>query len=201
MPTDYSFLANMSKKCYYCGTLRKGKRKQPRKDFVDDTRVNEEITATEVRLIDADGENIGVIALSEALQKARAAELDLIEVGAQAKPPVAKIMDYGKYRYEMKKKAQQVRAKSHTTETKSVQIKVGTGEHDLGLKAARSDKWLTQGHRVKIELYLRGRTKYMEKEFLHGKLESFVKLLTEDYKVADPIKKCPKGLMMVVEKA
>lgn len=181
--------------------MRIGKRKQPREDVVDNTRVNEAIRAKEVRLIDADGENIGVVPVAEALKKAYAAQLDLIEVGAQAQPPVAKIMDYGKYRYEMKKKAQQVRAKSHTTETKSVQIKVGTGEHDLNLKAKRASEWLAEGHRVKAELYLRGRTKYMDKAFLHGKLEDFTKLLTEQHKIADPIKKSPKGLTMIIEKA
>lgn len=201
MPIQYSFLASMSKKWYNQATLRRGKRKQPRKDIADDTRVNEQITAKEVRLIDADGENVGVVGIADARAQAKAADLDLIEVGAQAQPPVVKIMDYGKYRYEMKKKAQQVRANSHTTETKSVQIKVGTGEHDLKLKASRSAKWLADGHRVKVELYLRGRTKYMDKAFLQGKLEDFLKLIDEKHKIADPIKKSPKGLTMIIEKA
>lgn len=155
----------------------------------------------EVRLIDENGENIGVIATAEALKKARAAELDLIEVTAKAKPPVAKIGDYGKYRYELKKKAREMKAKAHTTETKSVQVKIGTGEHDLELKAKRASEWLEEGHRVKLELYLRGRAKYLDKKFHHERLERFLKLITTDHKVADDIKKSPKGIAMVIERA
>jgi translation initiation factor IF-3 len=154
-----------------------------------------------LRVIGAEGENLGVIALSEALQHAQDAGLDLIEISPNAVPPVAKIMEYGKFQYEQQKKRKDIKAKSHVTETKSVQVKIGTGEHDLGLKAKRAAEWLKEGHRVKVDLFLWGRYKYMEFAFLKERLERFLKLIPEEYKIADPIAKSPKGLSTVLERA
>lgn len=164
-------------------------------------KINNAIRAKELRVIGANGENIGVIDTQEALKQAEALELDLIEISPTAKPPVAKIMDYGKYQYEQKKKAREVKAKSHVTETKSVQVKIGTGDHDLSLKAKRVASWLEEGHRAKIDLFLWGRYKYMEPEFLKERLERFLKLIPAEYKTADPIKKSPKGFTTVIEPA
>ena len=136
----------------------------------------------------------------EAIAAAEAENLDLIEISPTAKPPVAKIMDFGKYRYEQKKKAREVKAKSHVTETKNVQVKIGTGEHDLLLKAKRVAEWLKEGHRVKIDLFLWGRYKYMEEAFLKDRLTRFLKIIPEDYKVADEVKKSPKGFTTVIER-
>lgn len=164
------------------------------------TRINQNIRASELRVVGADGTNLGVISLDEALEHAEKAGLDLIEVSPNAKPPVAKITDYGKFQYEQKKKQKEIKAKSHITETKIIQIKIGTGEHDLNLKSKRINEWLQIGHRVKIDLFLQGRYKYMEFGFLKERLERFLKLISEDYKVADPIKKSPKGLSTTVER-
>lgn len=165
------------------------------------TRINGLIKAPEVRLIGKDGENLGVLPIKEALKKADEVELDLIEISPNANPPVAKIMDYGKYQYEEQKKAREVKAKSHSTETKVVQVKIGTGEHDLALKARRASTWLEEGHRVKLELYLVGRSKYLDRNFLEKRMERFLKLITVEYKVAEKPQKGPKGLYMVLEHA
>jgi len=154
-----------------------------------------------VRVIGPEGENIGVLTLSEALSRAQEAGLDLIEISPNANPPVAKIMEYGKFQYEEQKKRREIKAKSHTTETKSVQVKIGTGEHDMQLKAKKAAEWLTEGHRVKVDLFLWGRYKYMEFAFLKERLERFLKLIPADYKLADPIQKSPKGLACVIERA
>lgn len=164
------------------------------------TRINENIRAHELRVVGADGANLGVISLEEALKHTKEAGLDLIEISPKARPPVAKIMDYGKFRYDQKKKESEIKAKSHVTETKTVQVKIGTGDHDMNLKAKRVNEWLQAGHRVKIDLFLRGRYKYMEFSFLKERLERFLKLISEEYKVADPIKKSPKGLSVTVER-
>jgi len=132
------------------------------------------------------------------LAKAREKGLDLIEISPNAVPPVAKIMDFGKFQYEQKKKQQKTRTK--TTETKSLQIKIGTGEHDLELKARKASEFLKEGHRVKIDLFLRGRAKYMEKGFLEDRLNRVLHLITEEFKVADAPKRSPKGLSMIIEK-
>lgn len=152
-------------------------------------------------MIGADGANLGVISLSDALAKADESGLDLIEISPSAMPPIAKIMDYGKYQYTENKKQRAAKTKSHTTETKSVQIKIGTGEHDLGLKAKRTAEWLGEGHRVKIDLFLWGRYKYMEPTFLKERLGRFLKIIPAPFKIATPAEKSPKGYMTVIEKS
>ncbi len=109
-------------------------------------------------------------------------------------------MDYGKFTYEQQKKRKEAKGKSHTTETKSVQVKIGTGENDLNLKAQKAAAWLKEGHRVKVDLFLWGRYKYMEFAFLKERLERFLKLIPEEFKLADPIGKGPKGLTTVIER-
>lgn len=128
-------------------------------------------------------------------------KLDLIEISPNANPPVAKIMDYGQYRYEEKRKAARAKQKAHVTETKSVQVKIGTGEHDQQLKAKRAAEWLDEGHRVKVDLFLWGRYKYMEAAFLKERLERFLKIIPADYKIAEEMKKSPKGFTATIERA
>ncbi len=164
------------------------------------TRINNQIRATELRVVDADGTNLGVIPTEDAIKKAEAQILDLIEVSPNAKPPVAKIMDYGKYQYELKKKQKEAKAKVHITETKTVQVKIGTGEHDLGLKAKRVSGWLKEGHRIKLDLFLAGRAKYLKQDFLKERLKRILVLITEDFKIADGPKRSPKGLTVILEK-
>lgn len=164
------------------------------------TRINEEIRARELRVIGAEGENLGVISLDEALQAAKRAGLDLIEISPNAVPPVAKVMDYGKFQYELKKRESAARAKAKVSETKEVQIKVGTGENDMRLKAKKAAEWLEEGHRVRIELFLKGRYKGMEEAFLKTRLEKFMLLIPYAYKVAEPITKAPKGFAAILER-
>lgn len=168
---------------------------------LDTTRINHQIRASEVRVVGAEGENLGVLPLSEAIQRAEDLGLDLIEISPNAVPPVAKIMEYGKFHYEQQKKRREMKAKSHVTETKSVQVKIGTGENDLNLKAKRAAEWLGEGHRVKVDLFLWGRYKYMEFNFLKERLEMFLKMIQAEYKIADPISKSPKGLSTTLERA
>lgn len=164
-------------------------------------RINHQIQAPELRVIGPQGENFEVISREEALRRADEAELDLIEISPNANPPVAKIMDYGKFLYDANKKQKLAKAKAHTVEVKSIQIKVGTGEHDLDLKAKKASEWLKEGHRVKIDLFLPGRTKYMDFNFLKERLDRVLKLITTEYKVADTPKKSPKGLTTIIEKS
>jgi translation initiation factor IF-3 len=164
------------------------------------TRINHAIRASELRVIGPEGENIGTLSLTDALKKAEEMKLDLIEISPKAKPPVAKITDFGQYRYDTKRKASVAKAKAHVTETKSAQVKIGTGEHDQQLKAKRIAGWLEEGHRVKVDLFLWGRYKYMEAGFLKERLERFLKIIPAEYKIADPIKKSPKGFTTTLER-
>lgn len=175
---------------------------QPQRSYTpkDKTRINNAIKARELRVIGPKGENLGVLSTTEALKIAEEANLDLIEISPNANPPVAKITDFGQYRYETKRKASEMKAKAHVTETKSVQVKIGTGEHDQLLKAKRASEWLNEGHRVKVDLFLWGRYKYMEEAFLKERLERFLKVIPAEYKLADEIKKSPKGYTCTIER-
>lgn len=164
------------------------------------TRINNQIRAKELRVVGPNGENIGLLSLNEALQQAKDANLDLIEISPNAVPPVAKIADYGKFLYEQNKKQKQAKAKAHVVEVKSVQVKMGTDENDLAIKARKVSEWLGEGHRVKIELFLPGRTKFMDQEFLKERLGRILKLVSVEYKIAVPAKKDMKGLSTIIEK-
>jgi translation initiation factor IF-3 len=165
------------------------------------TRINHQIKSPELRVIGPEGENIGVISLSEALERAGQAGLDLIEISAKSIPPVAKIADYGKFQYDENKKLKNSRSKAHTVEVKTLQVKIGTGEHDLELKAKKASEWLKEGHRIKLDLFLPGRSKYMEMSFLKERMDRILKLITENYNVAQQPLKSLKGLTIVIEKA
>jgi translation initiation factor IF-3 len=166
----------------------------------DRTRINREITARELRVIGAAGENLGVLSTAEALKVAQEAGLDLIEISPNAVPPVAKVMDYGKFQYELKKRESVARSKAKVSETKEVQIKVGTGENDMRLKARKAAEWLAEGHRVRAELFLKGRYKGMEEAFLKTRLEKFIMLIPYAYRIAEPVARSPKGFAGILER-
>ena len=162
-------------------------------------RTNNQIRASEVRLIGSDGENLGVVSLEEAIKKAREENTDLVEISPNANPPIVKIVDYGKFLYSENKKQKATKAKAHLVEVKGIQVKVGTGEHDLNLKAKRASEWLKEGHRVRIDLFLPGRTKYMDEKFLKTRMDRIFKLISTEFKVAESPKRSPKGLTAVIE--
>ncbi|MES3005156.1 MAG: translation initiation factor IF-3 [Patescibacteria group bacterium] len=164
-------------------------------------RINNQIQAPELRVIMENGDNLGVLSLKDAIAQAMEAGLDLIEISPKAVPPVAKIMDYGKFQYTENKKLKVAKTKAHTVEVKNIQVKVGTGDHDLELKAKKASTWLKEGHRIKIDLFLPGRTKYMDKKFLRERMDRVLTLITEQFKIADEAKQSPKGLSIVIEKA
>src|SRR6185436_21035794 len=105
-------------------------------------RMNESIRAPEVRVLGPDGSNIGILSLRDALAKAKELGYDLIEVSPNANPPVCKITDYGKFKYEQKKKDKEVKSHAHVTETKEAQVKIGTSDNDMRIKAEKIGMWL-----------------------------------------------------------
>ena len=163
-------------------------------------RINNQIRASEVRVISSEGVNLGVLSFKDAFALANKEGLDLIEITPNANPPIVKIANFSKYQYEQNKKQKKAKAGAKTTETKSVQIKIGTGENDLALKARKASEWLKEGHRIKIELFLSGRSKYMADAFLRERLDRILHLITENYKVAEDYRKGPKGPTITIEK-
>ncbi|HEB80707.1 MAG TPA: translation initiation factor IF-3 [Chromatiales bacterium] len=119
--------------------------------------LNEGITATQLRVVGADGEPVGIIPREEALQMALEAELDLVEIAPQADPPVCRVMDYGKFRFEQSKKAHQARRKQKQTHLKEVKFRPGTDEGDYQIKLRNLVRFLGNGDKAKITLRFRGR--------------------------------------------
>ncbi len=135
-----------------CARLETGERR-----IKVNLRVNEEIKVSEVRLIGADSEQLGIVSREDALSRARAAGLDLCEIAANARPPVCKLMDFGKYKFELAKKQKEARKKQKVIQVKEVKISPKIGDHDLQIKKERALEFLAEGDKVKVTMIFRGR--------------------------------------------
>ena len=120
-------------------------------------RVNERIRIKEVRVISQDGTQLGILPIEQALQTAYEQHLDLVEVAPEARPPVCRIMDYGKYRYEQAKKAREAKKKQTIIELKEIKLRPKTEEHDFQFKARHAERFLKEGNKAKITMMFRGR--------------------------------------------
>jgi translation initiation factor IF-3 len=123
----------------------------------EDLRVNERIRISPVRLIDQDGEQVGIVGTDEARDIAAEAGLDLVEVAPNSRPPVCRIMDYGKYKYEQARKAKEAKKKQHTITVKEIKLRPKIEEHDYGFKMRHARRFLDDGDKVKFTLRFRGR--------------------------------------------
>ncbi len=123
----------------------------------NDFRVNEGIRVAEVRLIGPDGDNVGVVPIREALEIARNADLDLVEVSPNASPPVCRVMDFGKFVYERAKKDREARKAQTKVEMKEIRMRPKTNEHHRGFKVKNARRWLESGMKVKVTIRFRGR--------------------------------------------
>ncbi|MBX3486880.1 MAG: translation initiation factor IF-3 [Candidatus Paracaedibacteraceae bacterium] len=123
----------------------------------DGPRVNQEITAREVRLVGADGEMIGVVSRQEALRVAAESGLDLVEVSPNAEPPVCKVLDYGKYKYELQKKKAEAKKNQKVIEVKEIQMRPVIDENDFQVKLKAVVRFLSEGNKVKVAIRFRGR--------------------------------------------
>jgi translation initiation factor IF-3 len=120
-------------------------------------RVDQQIRVPEVRVIDENGEQIGVLSTADALELARGKELNLVEVAPNAQPPVCKILDYGKFKYEEEKKERAARKNQHTSELKELRLRPRTDDHDLQVRARAARRFLEEGHKVRLVVRFRGR--------------------------------------------
>lgn len=162
-------------------------------------KINEKITAPELRVIDEAGANLGILSPQEALKLAKERGLDLIEIAPTAKPPVAKIMSYDKYRYQETKKLKKQRAQQKIQELKRVRISARAAEHDLLIKANLVNKFLNAGDIVEIQLVLRGREK-ANKDWARKKLIDFLTIIIPEHKVLLEPKYGMRGFNMQVVK-
>src|SRR5438309_6442875 len=144
-------------------TVESGETHIPRPPFVarpptpTGPRTNRQIRVPEVRVLDADGQQIGVMPIEDAIRRAEEAGLDLIEVAASAEPPVCRIADLGKFKFEQDKRARDAKKNQHVSEVKEVRLRPRTDDHDLQVRVRAARRFLEEGHKVKVEVRFRGR--------------------------------------------
>ena len=158
--------------------------------------MNEEITAREVRLIDQDGNQVGVVPLVQAKRIAQEAELDLVEVSPNAKPPVCRVMDYGKFRFEQSKKQQEARKKQKQIQVKEVKFRPGTDDGDYQVKLRNLIRFLSEGDKAKVTLRFRGRE--MVHQDLGMKLLTRIEADLQDYATVEQRPKLEGRQMIMV---
>ncbi len=152
------------------------------------TRVNHQITAREVRVINEEGQQIGVMPIGQALALANEYGLDLVEVSPQAQPPVAKLIDIAKFRYQQKKLEQTQKKKAKKTEVKTIWISMRISEHDMEVKAKKVMEFLTDGDLAKIELRMRGREQAFG-DLAQKQLKTFLTFIIIPYRTEVPVKR------------
>lgn len=165
-------------------------------------RINNEIIAEEVRVIGPNGENLGIMNLKDALKLINPEKkLDLIEIAPQAKPPVVKLMNYDKWRYEQEKreKKEAFLQKSKSSSLKKIQISPRASQNDLLIKLKQLEAFLNENHIVEIQMRLKGREK-MNKEWANLKLNNFLNMITLKYKVLSGPKTGGQGISIQIEK-
>jgi len=177
--------------------MRKGRKKPPSRSF--GPRVNNRIRIPELQVIDETGAQLGVLKTIDALRIARERDLDLVEVSPTTKPPIAKIMDFGKYQYQKSKEAKEHK-KTKPQETKAVRVGFKTGAHDLAFKAKKADTFLSEGNIVKVELTLRGRERAPAFADLgRQKLLDFVKMLETPIIAQSEPRRGPYGWIQMIQ--
>ncbi|MFH1631700.1 MAG: translation initiation factor IF-3 [bacterium] len=165
-------------------------------------KVNRQIKAEEVRLIDGEDQMRGVVSFGDALKLAEESGLDLIEVSPKAEPPVCKIMDFGSFKYQKEKEVKKQRATSKEVEVKGIRLSMRIGENDLEVRRNQAKKFLEKGNKIRVELILRGREKAhfdRAKETMNG----FVDSLRNDFdlRVESPVKKTGGRMQMIISRS
>ena len=158
-------------------------------------QLNEEIRDKEVRVISADGEQLGIMSAKEALKKAEEKNLDLVKIAPQAQPPVCKIMDYGKYRFEQTKTAKESQKHQRIIETKEIRLSLNIDTHDFDTKANQAMKFLKTGHKVKVSIRFRGR-EMAHPQIGEETMKKFAEVCSEFSSVEKPAKLEGRQMLM-----
>ncbi|MBD8976910.1 translation initiation factor IF-3 [Veillonella magna] len=165
----------------------------------DTPRINEEIRAREVRVVSADNEQLGIMSAREALALAEEHQLDLVEVAPNGKPPVCRIMNYGKYRYEQQKREKEAKKKQKTFTLKEVKLRPHIEDHDFYVKMKNASKFLGEGNKVKVTIMFRGR-ELSHPELGHNVLTRFAEELAEQAVVEKAAKLEGRNMTMILAK-
>ncbi len=172
---------------------------QPKSSSKTNQRINENIIGPDVRLIDVTGKMIGMIPLEEALRQAREADLDLVEIASDPRPPVCKIMNYGKFLYTQSKQQRLHKAKQKKVELKVLRIGFKIEPHDLEVKLKQAYKFLDQGHKVKFDMYLRGREKAFAEQ-AGIKMKNILSNIPDTIRFDQELKRSPQGFSAILAK-
>ncbi len=175
--------------------IRRGKAKT--KPTAEKERINGQITAPMVRLIDAEGKQVGIVSLQEALKEAKKANLDLVEIAPKANPPVCKIIDFGQYYYQKERKMREARKNQHIVQTKEIKFGPNTDEHDFNFKIKNALKFLKQKNKVKFTVRFKGR-QYAHKELGFVLLEKIKNKLEDLIEIDSPPKNEGRTISMTV---
>lgn len=159
--------------------------------------VNEGIRDKEVRVIDVNGEQLGIMSPKKALEIAQQKDLDLVMVAPKANPPVCRIMDYGKYRFDMAKKEKEVRKHQRTINVKEVRLSANIEEHDMGVKAKHADKFLKAGDKVKVSIRFRGR-EMAHTSIGYDVMNRFVEMITQEHIIERKPKLEGRNMIMIL---
>ena len=163
----------------------------------DEPRVNGQITSSSIRLVDHNGEMLGVVSVSEGIRLAEQANLDLVEVSPNASPPVCKILDYGKYKYEAQKKAHEARKKQKVIQIKEIKLRPTIDKHDLEIKIRNVIGFIEEGDKVRVTLRFRGR-EMDHQELGMQVLERVQEALKDQAKIEQPPRAEGKQIIMTV---
>ncbi len=158
-------------------------------------QINEEIRDSEVRVIGTDGSQLGIMSSAAALDMAAEADLDLVKIAPQAQPPVCKIMDYGKYRFEQQKKEKEAKKNQHVVEIKEIRLSLGIDTHDFDTKVSQAKKFLAGGDKVKVSIRFRGREMGHPEHGLEI-MKRFAEVLAEIANVEKPAKLEGRNMLM-----
>ena len=159
--------------------------------------INGQIRDKEVRVISEDGEQLGIMSSKDAMKLAREAELDLVKIAPKAQPPVCKIIDYGKYKYELARKEKEAKKKQKTAEVKEVRLSPNIDTNDLNTKMNNAKKFITKGNKVKVTLRFRGREMAHMQQSKHI-LDDFAEMLADVAVIEKPAKQEGRSMSMVL---
>jgi translation initiation factor IF-3 len=163
----------------------------------DNPRVNQHIRARQVRLIGADGEQLGVVSIKEALAIAAEQELDVVEVSPKSDPPVCKLMDYGKYKYRQSKRARKAKSKQHVVHVKEIKLRPKISEHDYTFKMKHARRFLEDRDKVKVTVIFRGR-EMAHQDLGRNLMEKFAQDVSDVSFLETPLKQEGRNLVMIL---
>lgn len=159
--------------------------------------INEQIRESEIRVVDSDGSQLGVMPTKKALEMAYEKELDLVKIAPKATPPVCRIMDYGKYKFEMTKKEKEAKKKQHVVNLKEIRLSAAIEPHDIGVKAKNADKFLKAGNKIKVSIRFRGR-EMAHTQIGYQVMKQFIGMLTESMVVERRAKLEGRQMIMII---